>query len=71
MPTSDQVTAAPVVTRPPNAVLGCRARGPASGLRPWTQSRHCCPTGAARRQSGHAGRPQREHETYVSRPGCR
>src|ERR1700761_88758 len=71
MPTSDQVTAAPVVTRPPNAVLGCRTGGPASGLRPRMQSTHCWPTGADRRQSGQAGRPQREQETYVSRPGCR
>src|SRR5580704_16904659 len=33
-------------------------------------STHCCPTAADRRQSGHAGRPQRTQDTYVSRPGC-
>jgi hypothetical protein len=36
-----------------------------------THSTHCWPTEAERMQSGHAWRPHRTQETYVSRPGCR
>src|SRR5215469_12153466 len=65
--TSVQVTtAAREPAHPPNIAL--------AALVPWwparTHSTHCCPTAAERRQSGHAGRPQRTHDTYVSRPGC-
>src|SRR5260370_4453239 len=67
MATSVQVTTAPrEAERPPNTpraerVLWLPAR---------MHSTHCCPTAADRRQSGHAGRPQRTQDTYVSRPGC-
>src|SRR5215475_13586835 len=62
-----QVTIAEREGRPPKAattgrVVRCPSR---------TQSTHCWPTAADRRQSGQAGRPQRTQETYVSRPGCR
>jgi len=67
MPTSVQVTTGAVTTRPPNSVLAWRA----PLFAPRMHSTHCWPTAADRRQSGHAGRPQRTHETYVSRPGCR
>src|SRR5580693_6781723 len=59
-------TAAREPARPPNTVRAV--------LVSWwparTHSTHCCPTAAERRQSGHAGRPHRTHDTYVSRPGC-
>jgi len=67
MPTNVQVTRAPLGSRPPNSVLASRA----PWFAPRMHSTHCCPTAADLRQSGHAGRPQRTHETYVSRWGCR
>src|ERR1700758_5506963 len=66
MPTSVQVTTLLVVGRPPKTAPPLRTpRFPSR-----THSTHCWPTAAERRQSGHAGRPHRTQETYVSRPGC-
>ena len=65
--TSVHVTTAPAAGRPPNVVLACRVLRVPS----FTHSTHCWPTEAARMQSGHAGRPHRTQETYVSRPGWR
>src|SRR5215470_12432582 len=64
---SAQVTVGRPLTLPPNGALACLT----VLLPSLTHSTHCWPTAADRRQSGHAGRPQRTHETYVSRSGCR
>ena len=67
MATSVQVTTAPAAGRPPKVVRAWRVlRAPSP-----THSTHCWPTEAERMQSGHAWRPHRTQETYVSRPGCR
>jgi hypothetical protein len=59
MATSAQVTTAPETARPPNTALTGRVpRFPAR-----TQSTHCWPTAAERRQSGQAGRPHRTQDT--------
>src|SRR5712691_3627475 len=65
--TSVQVTTALAAGRPPKVVLARRVlRAPSP-----THSTHCWPTEAERMQSGHAWRPHRTQETYVSRPGWR
>src|SRR5215469_5055145 len=61
-----QVTHGRSATRPPNSAVP-RLTVLLPSL---THSMHCWPTAADRRQSGHAGRPQRTHDTYVSRFGC-
>src|SRR5712691_12220157 len=67
MATSVQVTAALATGRPPKVVRAWRVlRAPSP-----THSTHCWPTEAERMQSGHAWRPHRTQETYVSRPGWR
>ena len=52
------MTTAPETARPPNAPVGVRA----PRLPSLMHSTHCWPTGAERRHSGQAARPQRTQE---------